>query len=258
MSSKLWSNSRDERLKAARALSEDEIKRIHTDLERDCPVDVWPYGSPTTINPMLLTLGLSPGASPFKGDVEYSIRTPFEMPPAGRPHPKVYYKDPRKYWYSVRKLAIQILAQDSLSDEDSLALFGHVNLDTEASGAAKHVQINARYARWVLLNIRNHLRPRILICLGLSGYFKDNPKVANLFEENFSGLKLRCPHRRYELESYQRKKYWFKEWDIVCQHGNKVRIVLWPQHPVRSPMTNEEVWRGACEQFSRRASELFR
>jgi len=257
MGAKTWSNSRAERLEAVRALSQDDIVKIHDDLTRDCPVEPWPYGNSTTINPILLTLGASPGDSPSQGDLEYFRRSAQPMPPAGQPHPGVYYEDPRNYWSRVRRLAFQVLAHGPLSNEDALALFGNVNLDTGASGEAERVKINDEYAEWLLLNIRDRLRPRILVCLGLSTYFKNNPTVKKQFERLFDGVELGRPQKVYGLESYRKKKFSFKEWDIVCPHGNEVRVVVWPQHPSRHPMTLPGVWRGACEQFSRRATELF-
>ena len=60
----LWSDSVSERLKAARSLGGAELHDLRRELCRGCPVEPWPYGNATTVNPLLVTLGASPGASP--------------------------------------------------------------------------------------------------------------------------------------------------------------------------------------------------
>ena len=69
----LWSDSVGERLRSASALSEPELEAVHAELCEGCPVEPWPYGNATSINPLLVTLGPSPGNSPSRAG------------PAGRP-----------------------------------------------------------------------------------------------------------------------------------------------------------------------------
>ena len=61
---RLWGDSMGERLRGARALSESALSAVHEELCLGCPVTPWPYGNATLINPMLVTLGPSPGGSP--------------------------------------------------------------------------------------------------------------------------------------------------------------------------------------------------
>ena len=60
MGKDLWSDSVGERLRSARALSEPELEAVHAALCEGCPVEPWPYGNATSINPLLVTLGPSP------------------------------------------------------------------------------------------------------------------------------------------------------------------------------------------------------
>ena len=46
----LWSSSIGTRLSNACALSEADKESIQEELCRGCPVEPWPYGSPTSIN----------------------------------------------------------------------------------------------------------------------------------------------------------------------------------------------------------------
>lgn len=91
----LWTTSPTERLKAARALYTAQVERLQTALCADCPVEPWPYGITTPVNPFLVTLGPSPGASPAGGDLDYHTRGPQPLPPAGAPHNGAVYVDPR-------------------------------------------------------------------------------------------------------------------------------------------------------------------
>ena len=78
----LWGASRTARLASARALTDDELKAIRGDLRRGLTEPGWPYGSATSINPLVAVLGASPGTSPERGDRNYEAREPFDLPTA--------------------------------------------------------------------------------------------------------------------------------------------------------------------------------
>ena len=82
----LWSDSVGERLRSAGALSEPELEAVHAALCEECPVEPWPYGNATSINPLLVTLGPSPGKSPNRAVPDPAGR-PLDLPTAGRRHP---------------------------------------------------------------------------------------------------------------------------------------------------------------------------
>ena len=197
-SNDLWTASRTARLSRARALTSDELNAIHEGLCRSRAVPGWPYGSATSINPLLVILGPSPGNSPRRGDHHFVTRGPFDPPTAGKPHPGVFYPDTTGYWDKVKVLARTLLDPDGSLGDDALALLGTMNLSTAASGSASDVQIDDSFARWVLETIRDGLRPRVLVLLGLRTRLKDQ-KLSRLFDDIFEGLKVRSPKREFSL-----------------------------------------------------------
>ena len=107
--SKLWGASRTERISSALDLTDEQIDAIHDDLRRGRTEPGWPYGSATSINPLVVVLGASPGTSPQPGDRNYETRTPFDLPTVGEPHRHVlHYKDPRGFWNN-RNSAVALL-----------------------------------------------------------------------------------------------------------------------------------------------------
>jgi len=252
----IWGNSKSLRLKKARALTPPELKVIHDDLCRGCPETPWPYGNTTSINPLMATLGVSPGNSPNPDDTEFDSRGPQPLPPGGSPHPGMYYKDTKRYWDKMRHLAETTLTPADGSKTHSYALFANVNLDTGASGQAEKVAIDPEFASWVLKSIRDRLRPRFLIGLGLNGYLENNTAVREIFEDTFEGFRLSRPHQEHLFRGYARRRYRFREWDVRGPNGNDIKIVFWPQHPSRAPFTNFGLWRTACEEFQTRHGDI--
>ncbi len=244
----LWSNSADERLAAARALSEPALTQALVRLRADLPSADWPYGFATSINPLLMTLGVSPGsARSWKG--RDPAKDPFDAPTAGRPHPHLtVMRRATPFGDRVRCLARTVLQTGDLSEEDAYALFGNVVLDPGRSGTARDVQINPEFAGWVLRAIRDHLRPRHLICLGM----KAHREAARLLEQTFDGFERARPDGEHPFHSYKRSELTFQEWDVEGPHGNRITIVFWPQHPRRAPFSRFDIWQAACEEFAER------
>lgn len=248
---RIWGDSIGERLRGARALSESALAAVREDLCRGCPVRPWPFGNATSINPLLVTLGPSPGASPNRADTGLDSE-PWELPTAGVRHSRTTYEDGRGYWRKIRLLARTMVKAESASCEDAYALFGNMNLDPGRSGQASDVQIDERFGTWVLRTIRDGLRPRFVVCLGLRGKPAAMDLLAQVFEVDSSR-----PHTE-PLKCYQRRRLTFLEWDCAGSAGNAIKLVLWPQHPSRAPFTNVETWRDACEEFADRYRCLIR
>lgn len=190
-------------------------------------------------------------------DEDYMTRSPYELPTAGAAHPKIRYRDGTGYWKKARHLAQTFLDGDNTLGDEFLALFGTMNLSTSPSGSAANVDIETAFGRWVLKTIRDGLSPRVLVLMGLRGKLLKHRKF---FESAFTGLKVCRPARKYVLEAYRRKKYWFKEWDLVTPDGLPMLFVDWPQHPVKPPFTSIETdwWDCACKQFLARHRDLLR
>lgn len=200
---------------------------------------------------MLVTLGASPGNSPAPGDIASTAY--LELPPAGEPHPHVYYEDTKGYWDSVRHLARIMLKPSAGSENDAFALFGNMNLDRERSGSASEVTIDPSFARWVLRTIRYGLRPRWLVCLGLTTRLKQDRALRQALE-SLLDLDIDKPDEEYPFESERRpiksqgRIYYFREWRVPTVDV-PLTVVFWPQHPSWPPLNTCAKWRSACKQF---------
>lgn len=250
---RIWGDSISGRINSARLLSDATLAAVHEDLSDGCPLAVWPYGNATSINPLIVTLGPSPGGSPDRGVADPAGK-PLALPTAGVRHPHTTYEDRKGFWRKIRWLARAVVQSGTTSSEDSYALFGNMNLDPNRSGKASDVRVDPVFGEWVLRTIRDKLRPRFMICLGLKG----KPDAVKLLSQAFDEFDPARPHAEFALECYRRSRYVFQEWDCVGSGGNRIKLVLWPQHPSRSPFTNLETWRGACREFSDRHRGVIR
>lgn len=205
-------------------------------------VPTWPYGNATSINPLLVTLGVSPGDSP---EAEDDMPAPLELPPAGRPHSHVSYQDRRGYWDKIRHLARAMTTPPGGSETDAYALFGNMNLDPGRCGDAASVDVNRTFAEWVLRTIRWGLRPRWLVCLGLKVKLDQDRSLRDVFESIFQ-LNLRNPDEQYLLRD---SRYYFREWELHTGTDHPLTVVFWPNHPSRHPFMDFSRWCDACEQF---------
>ena len=129
---RLWSDSASERLSAACALAPAELDAARAHLRADAPATVrtiWPYGYATSINPLLVTLGISPGsARSWKG--KDPSKLPFEAPTAGKPHPHIARLGcSTRFGKWVQHLAREVLQTGDLAEEHAYALFGNLVLD---------------------------------------------------------------------------------------------------------------------------------
>lgn len=149
MTSEIWSSSVEGRLRAAHASNARDVETVHAALIEGCPVEPWPYGNATSINPLLVTLGPSPGGSPDRSVPNPALR-PLDLPTVGERHPHTRYDDPRRFWRKIRHLAYTVLGKGGIDEDDALALFGNMNLDTGRRGQATAVRIDPRFARWIL------------------------------------------------------------------------------------------------------------
>ena len=145
---------------------------------------------------------------------------PLDPPTVGERHPHTRYDDPRRFWRKIRYLACDILWADDATQDDAYALFGNMNLDAGRSGWASAVRIDPSFARWILATIRDRLRPRFLVCLGLVSM----AEAGTLLAEAFDGFNPRRPHCEHPFHADGR--VWkFREWDTVGPAGNAMKIV---------------------------------
>ena len=120
----------------------------------------------------------------------------------------------------------------------------------DRSGIDGDAPISGPNARWVLATIRDGLRPRVLVQLGMRTLLTVGREVCGLFADAFKGVNMRCPHREYPLEAYTKRRLAFREWDTSARDGAPLLLVDWPQHPNRAPFTNTRWWSAACERFA--------
>lgn len=251
--SELWGRSRRARLERARALTGEELNQIQGRLREGLPhgepAHGWPYGSATSINPIVVILGVSPGDSPARGDSDHGTGKSFPLPTAGEQHPRLEYTDKGGFYRMVRTLGRTILDHDDTMGDDALALCGLLNLSTDTSGKAHKAAVEPDFCRWVLETIRDGLRPRILIRLGMRTTISAEAKRA--FREIFPGFRENRPHRDYPFRGNPgNDNRRFREWNLETNAG-PLLIVDWPQHPAWPPFgkSKDEVWFQACHEF---------
>ena len=163
------------------------------------------------------------------------------------------YNDPRGFWDKMRTLGRTLLDPEGTNADDALALFGTMNLSTAANSRARDVQVSEQFSRWVLHTLRNGLRPRVLVLLGLTTRLKERA-LSRLFEDVFTGLDLRRPDRKYALEVDPSLA--FREWDLEAARGSPLLLVAWPQHSGKPPFVDSTgcMWQAACDQFRKELS----
>ena len=212
MNEELWGNSIRQRLRAARQLKKPELESMIGNILKKCPLPLpgWPYGNSTSINPLIVTLGPSPGGSPSGEDWDKP-----QTPTAGVRHPGTNYNDGRGYWRKVRFLVKKLLVtRGALEEEDAYALFGNMNLDVIRRGDASNLPPKPDFGRWLLETIRDDFRPKLLICLGLLD--KKRP-VHDWLAEAFPGYNRAKPNNEYPFRGYGKKQLRFREWDVSAK-----------------------------------------
>lgn len=244
----LWSDSCNERLAAARSLSKEDIQSLQESLCRGCPVRPWPYGNATPVNPMVVVLGPSPGGS--GGASAGNPNEPLPLPPAGEPHPHVVamttQPDRTGHWKKTQILAKTLML--SVPETDVLALFAQLNLDTRPQGDAKKVPIEPDFVDWLLVAIRDQLRPRVVVCTALKRRLENDQDLRSQFQLHLPGFVLAKPHRKTPFDD--QRNLAFREWDIEGPLGNTLKLVLWPQAPSYPPFAKDlSCWERSCRQF---------
>jgi len=249
----LWSSSPTHRLRAAKALTQQQLDQIHRNMLTNAPNGKWPHGQSTSINPLIVVLGPSPGASPQTGDEDDPYDKPQILPTSGV-HPMIStYNDGKRFFESCRTLFNTMLASRRINGPDVFSLCGIMNLNPFRAGSANDVEFDPDFVKWVLHIISEHLRPRILVCLGLKGRLNGDAK--HLFEETFSGLNFRHA-QSFVFKAYEDKRLTFDELEIPNRGDYPMLLVSWPNHSSRAPFSNSDLWEKSCEEFRDRHRHL--
>ena len=230
----LFSDNLGERLDAARGLSAAEQTEIRSKLRKASPIKPWPFGMPTSINPYLLILGVSPGAR--KDDNECS---PYKLPTIGEPHEGFggEFAEPagdwdNAYWIKLRQLCTALLqsVDPTLTARESLSLSGHLNLGTAQEGKAGEHALNSKVLAWVPDVIVNTLRPRILICFGLKGLLANSKRLRDAFRKNPTLARIvdsKAMEVPFRFKSSS--KYTFSIWEVKRPDGGQMSVVFMPK-----------------------------
>lgn len=180
------------------------------------------------------------------------IPWPLRTPDGCKPHPKLFYPDPKHYWVRVRELSSIIIKghASGMSDGDAYALIGQLNLGTGLYGEARNARLEKDYCRWVPEALTNFLKPCYVILLGLKSIL---PQASNDVDGPCSplGIDWKQPENDFPFRAYAQSNYRFRAWKRRRSDDKAVTIVIWPQHPSRAPMTNADIWRESGREFIR-------
>jgi hypothetical protein len=226
----LFSHTPHARLLSAAALDESGRQEILDALALSSPYRPWPRGMPSSVNPLLVVVGVSPGNSPR---VEGEAFLPDYIPTFAMPAPGFWYPDRSHYWEKVRLLSMEIVRiwDPDLTVAECLALTGHLDLGVGMFGSASHAAIELPVVRWVSSVLFNRLRPRIVIGLGLTGLLLGAAGGPIREAWNEGGLAVDWQHP----EVIEAAGYRYRLWLASRDDGEPIQIVIWPNHPSRAP-----------------------
>ncbi len=249
----LWASDGASRLAAARALDEASARDAAARLGRGAPGGRWPYGMPTSLNPLVVFLGVSPGNSPSRdGEAERHHELP---PTVGAAHPGLFYPDTKHYWAKVREAGAALVGALSprTPPEDRLALVGHLNLGTGRSGSAGNAPLTPDGSEWVARLVTRGLRPRLLVGLGLNGILGQRPDLRNALRRGGLGFAATRPDRTTSMEGF---RYQFRIWS--GEGSEAPTVISWPNHPSRHPFAGApgDTWRQAVHQAAALLREM--
>ena len=106
---------------------------------------------------------------------------------------------------------------------------------------------------WVTNTIASHLRPRYVVGLGLWSAIRQNSVVQMALSALGSGDFYHFkPTRVTPFRAYKKKKFLFRERDLVHRNGGLLPFVSWPQRLGRAPFTNTELWEDSVTEFCTR------
>ena len=210
--------------------------RLKLDLTQRCPVQPWPYGMPTTVNPWLVIVGISPGAGNHT-PAEIRERRKDYVPCCGDPHRNFNLGGSWKgYWPKIRELCTLLLAEELDSDWNALSVCGHLNLGEGQSGTGNRNAIDPKLLRWIPDVVSKQLRPEVVILLGMKKLREDGE--LDPWKGGPLGFVVEDEPRVEPFRiSRGKKKVCFRMWENP-QRGYPNRVIMLPNHPSRPPMTN--------------------
>ncbi len=246
-----------DRINKIKNLSPQEIEHMRNTLLNTLSGDQflnkkWPYGMPSSIDPKLIFVGVSMGASPSKelgnkyendDDCLFSNVTNAKQ---SKKH--FYYPDTKRYWKKLRLFSYEYFNRNGsiLSECQSIELTSHFNLGTGTAGLATSNDVEKPYVEWVSQLLNHQLSPELVVFFGLNGILKDE-KISGWW--NFKdGIKVDWKKPTNEIKLLN-TPYKFREWHVEKEDGKKIRLVMWPNHPSRPPFSKESNWEASVHQY---------
>ena len=259
----LWDADPRKRLKAAESCTQEQRDRLKEDLANfeDEAKEGWPYGMHSAVNPIVVTLGISPGAGKRGADGK---RGGYARPTCGEPflpfdgHKKWNIRFWRQTSDLLVKFGLAFLGHDSLSDTENerkaaATLVGHLNLGTEEVGdsrAFKNAPLEPKMKSRIIRMIIQSLRPRLAIAFGYNQYRWD-VDLQRLWHE--AGLEIdwsKCEEKDFFYSTRQapQRKLKYRCFEGRNADGARLAFLIWPQHPSRFPFRSDELWEQSIQE----------
>ena len=220
---------------------------------------------PASLDPKLVLIGASRGMSPMAGDpgnapgytsvpsVKISRPRQKELRQQGRPVSKTshfYYPDTRSYWEKIRYLVHEFFLREGSvrSEADALSLCSHFNLSNKRAGSASGAPPEPDVTRWVSRLLNTDHNPDLVVLFGLYDRLHD-ARVRKLWNWR-DGLKIdwsRTDSTR-TFTGYE-KDYKYREWTVQNAQGHTMKVVIWPNHPARSPFVDMNLWKRSVDAY---------
>ena len=245
-------------LNEIKALALDEIEQLRNEFLSTLPGNTksshvigWPYGMPASIDPKIVFIGVSMGASPSSHNIEIELNGDdclfSKIDEAKKDKKHFYYPDGRHYWDKLRLLSHNYfkVTCPEISEEDAIAMSSHFNLGTGSAGKASTSDVEPLYINWVSTLLNQKLRPDLVVLFGLKDILKK--KAIRDSWNNESGLIV--DWSKPNKTSLDNEAYSFSGWTVTNALGHSIKIVLWPNHPSRPPFSDIKKWELAVNQY---------
>lgn len=243
----IWVSNVRKRLSLQKSLTKKEQAALIRGVRLKSPFELGRSGIYLTPNPLLVVLGASPGNSKYN---KVSDIVPMAF---GQPHPKIKKaKRSRFYWSKVRTLCyslVSALSDSNLTKSERLTLLSHMNLAKDSQGSASNVRLKKESVSWVSHAIYFCLRPRVVVCFGLTQILK-NPEIEKWWNDGaHDSIRWSKPHKSIEFK-YKNKRYKFRVWETRRHDGQRMTIIAWPNHPSKPPFAGKktgDAWKKALK-----------
>ena len=248
--------SPSERLRQLRATPPEAQEGVVRSLAS--PIELWPFGMPSSASPHIVLLGVSPGNRPTAHDKGFKTdrQACKELPTFGSEHSGFSYPDPGRYWQKASDLCRFMVQRDEpgLSRKDAIALSSHLNLGTGQHGQAGAQAIEDDILVWVSRLLYSKFEAKLLICFGLRGILAME-RYTKLWNTD-GGLPV--DWTRPLSERIFASRYKFRLWDTKRADGGRMGVLMWPNHPSRHPFSGgpeSKMWVSAKQEAEKLLQE---